>query len=711
MQVVLDNAEKAEQDARPGQAGHGRPVPLSRIRNIGVVAHIDAGKTTTSERILFCAGGTHRLGNVDDGNTVTDWMIQERERGITITSAAITCTWRGHQVNLIDTPGHVDFTMEVERSLRVLDGAVCVFCAVGGVQPQSETVWRQADRYQVPRIVFVNKMDRMGADFPAVIAEIRAKLGAVPLPVTLPMGQAETFRGVIDLLAMQALQFTDDDLGSTVQRLPIPAEFAAAAERARAELVERIAGDDESLLEAYLENPDLPADALLPAIRRATIAGRVVPVFCGSALRNKGIQGLLDGVVDYLPSPEDRAEIGGADLKSGQTVSRPCRDEAPLAALVFKLATDPFVGRLVFTRVYAGQLRKGQNIFNPRTRRRERLLRLVRLQADSQTDVDVLHTGEIGAIAGLKNATTGDTLCAEHQALVLERIQAPEPVMFMAIEPKARADRDKLEHALQALSDEDPTCIVRADAETGQMILCGMGELHLDILVDRLRREFHVAANTGKPMVSYYETVTAAGSGSYVFDRELGGKRLYAEVAVSVEPRPRGTGAAVELDRACREVPEELAEAVEAGLADGVSTGLLARYPMIDLAARATAVRMGDAENAQPVAFRTAAVMAFRAAAQAARAELLEPIMRLVIVTPPEHVGEIIGDVNARRGQVRDLEDRGGTKVVQAAVPLAELFGYSTAIRSLSRGRASYTMEPDAFSIVPGTIRDQLVNR
>ena len=711
MQAVLDNTEKEQKGAQPAAAGAGRAVPPSDVRNIGIVAHIDAGKTTTTERILFYAGGTHRLGNVDEGNTVTDWMIQERERGITITSAAVTCAWRGQQINLIDTPGHVDFTMEVERSLRVLDGAVCVFCAVGGVQPQSETVWRQADRYRVPRIVFVNKMDRMGASFESVVGEIRAKLGAVPAVVTLPLGQAESFAGIIDLLTMRALTFDESDRGATVREGPVPTAFAAEAERARAALVELVAGEDESLLGAYLENPDLPAELLVPAIRRATLASRLVPVFCGSALRNKGIQRLLDGVVDYLPSPEDRGAVTATDVRSGAAVTRACTDKEPLTALVFKVATDPYVGRLCFARVYAGTLRKGQNVFNPRTRKRERILRLVRLQASAQHDVETLYAGEIGALAGLKGATTGDTLCAEHQPLALESIQTPEPVMSIAIEPRSRADRGKLEQALQSLCDEDPTCVARADAETGQLILSGMGELHLDVLVDRLRREFGVAANTGKPMVSYYETVTAGGEGHYVFDRELGGKRLFAEVSVAVSPRPRGAGAAAVAGPACRDLPEALAEAVTQGLQDGISTGVLARYPMIDLEAHATAVRLGDAENAVPAAFRTAAVMAFRAAAEAAQPEMLEPIMRLVIATPPEHVGEIIGDVNARRGQVRDMQDRGGTKVVRAAVPLAELFGYSTAVRSLSRGRASYTMEPDAFAVVPRAVRDLLLNR
>ncbi len=711
MQAVLDKSEREQRSASAADTADGHTAPLTRLRNIGIVAHIDAGKTTTTERILFYAGNTHRLGNVDDGNTVTDWMLQERERGITITSAAITCSWRGMQINLIDTPGHVDFTMEVERTLRVLDGAVCVFCAVGGVQPQSETVWRQADRYHVPRIVFINKLDRMGADFEAVVGEIREKLGAVPATLFLPLGEAESFGGIIDLLEMQALTFDENDQGSTLRAGPIPAEHGARAEAARAALVELIAGDDDELIDAYLENPDLPAELLRPALRRATLAGRIVPVFCGSALRNKGVQRLLDGVIDYLPAPTDRPEVEGIDLKSGEPLVRHCRESEPLAALVFKIASDPYVGRLYFTRIYAGTIRKGQNVFNPRTRKRERVMRLVRLQADQQVDVEELHTGEIGALVGLKLATTGDTLCAEHQPFVLERITAPEPVMFMAIEPKARADRDKLESALKTLSDEDPTCVTRVDVETGQMILSGMGELHLEVCVDRLRREFNVAVNTGRPMVSYYETVGAPGSGSYTFDREMGGKHLFAEVSVSVAPRKRGAGLLIDTVRGCRELPEELAEAVASGLADGASTGVLARYPLIDLQVSVTGVAMGEAESAVAAAFRAASVMAFRAAAEAAQPELLEPIMRLVIVTPPEHVGEIIGDVNARRGQVNDMADRSGTKVVHAAVPLAELFGYATAIRSLSRGRASYTMEPGEFAVVPRAIRDQLVNR
>ncbi len=703
-------AQFADKIKKGEGADDGVLARLSSIRNIGIVAHIDAGKTTTTERILFYAGSSHRIGNVDDGNTVTDWMEQERERGITITSAAITASWRDHEINVIDTPGHVDFTIEVERSLRVLDGAVCVFCAVGGVQPQSETVWRQADRYSVPRVVFINKMDRMGADFEKAVSEIRTKLGATPALMALPWGAADSFKGTIDLISRKALVYSESDNGSSVEVVEIPSELADEVEAARAEMVELIAGDDEVLLADYLENPEVSAEALKAAIRRATIAGRVVPVFCGSSLKNKGVQPLLDAIVDYLPSPADRPAVVGTDPKTEEKRERLSTDPL-LTALVFKIATDSFVGRLFFVRVYSGVLKKGQNVFNPRSRKRERVLKIVRLQADSQSEVEELQAGEIGAVVGLKAATTGDTLCAENQPIVLENITAPEPVMFMAIEPKSRADRDKLNASLEMLASEDPTCVVREDAESGQTILSGMGELHLEILVDRLRREFHVQANTGKPMVSYYETVTAHGVGKAVFDREVAGKRLFAAVEVEVEPKKRGEGIEVDAKSVSRDLSDELSEALEAGLSDGVTTGVVARYPMMDLVVKAVGIEMGEPESASPIAFRSAAVMAFREAAAAAQPELLEPIMRLVIVTPQEYVGEVIGDVNARRGQVRDMDERGDTKVVSADVPLAELFGYATAVRSLSRGRASYTMEPGEFAVVPKAVKEHLINR
>jgi len=696
-----------------GQSPASGGVSLCGIRNIGIVAHIDAGKTTTTERILFYAGRTHRLGNVDEGNTVTDWMVQERERGITITSAAISCSWRDVAINLIDTPGHVDFTIEVERSLRVLDGAVGVFCAVGGVQPQSETVWRQADRYRVPRIAFVNKMDRMGADFAACVEEIRTRLHANPVCLQLPIGRAESFRGVIDLIAMRALTYDEGTEGREVRESEIPEALRAEAAAARARLCEKAAEADETIVEAYFAQPELDAETLRAAIRRAVIAGRMVPVLCGSSLRNKGVQQLLDAVVWYLPSPLDRPAVEATDLKTETKVTREQSVSAPLTALVFKIATDPYVGRLFFVRVYAGAVKRGQNVYNPRSRKRERVMKIVRLFADDQTEVETLDAGEIGAIVGLKEATTGDTLCAENQPVYLERITVPEPVMFMAIEPKSRADKDKLTEAMALLAAEDPTCQVRVDAETGQTILSGMGELHLEILVDRLRREFKSEANTGRPMVSYYETVTATGRSIYRFDRELGGKRHTAQVTVEVAPRKRGGGHAVEIAAAVRKrfPDEKLADCVEQGLTDGILTGVLARYPMTDVLAQVTDVVFTDEETATDVAFRTAAVMGFREAALAATPELLEPIMSLDIVTPAEYVGDIMGDINGRRGSVRDMTTRGDMQIVRAQVPLAELFGYSTAIRSLSRGRASYTMEPGEFAVVPRTVREQLLNR
>lgn len=708
----MDVKAKVLNSKAAGNSPDGRAIPLADVRNIGIIAHIDAGKTTTTERILYYAGRTHRMGNVDDGNTKTDWMIQERERGITITSAAITCSWQNHQINIIDTPGHVDFTIEVERSLRVLDGAVVVFCAVGGVQPQSETVWRQADRYHVPRIVFVNKMDRMGADFDAVVVELRSRLGANAVPVTLPMGQAETFYGVIDLLTMKALTFGVSDGERTLQENSIPAELQQQAEKARLLLVEQIGERDETVMEAYLADPAVGANVLRPAIRRLVIANQLVPILCGTSLHNKGMQPLLDAVVAYLPSPAEVGVVHGVDVKSGESVVRAVDDSEPLAALVFKVATDPYVGRLFFVRIYAGRLRRGQNVYNPRTKNRERVLKLVRLFADDQEETEVMVAGDIGAIVGLKGATTGDTLCAEHQPITLERIQAPESVMFMAIEPKSQASRDKLDDALKQLEAEDPTCVVRTDPETGQIILSGMGELHLEVLVDRLRREFKVEAHTGRPMVSYYETVTTTGSGDYVFDRDFGGKRHYARVVVEAVPRERGSGHAVEITCNRKSLPDAvLVESMEQGLLDGILTGVLARYPLTDILARVTEVDIADDGSATEVALRTATVMAFREAAKAAAPELLEPIMSLEIVTPPDHVGEIMGDLNGRRGQVRDMTMRGDMQIVRAHVPLAELFGYSTVIRSLSRGRASYTMEPDAFAVIPRTVREHLLNR
>ena len=686
---------------------------LSNVRNIGIVAHIDAGKTTTTERILFYTGKIHKHGDVHDGNTTTDFMIQEKEHGITIQSAAISCEWKGRSINIIDTPGHVDFTMEVERSLRVLDGAVCVFCAVGGVQPQSETVWRQADRYHVPRIAYVNKMDRMGADFARVVGELKDKLRANACAVELPIGREDGFKGVIDLVNLKSIVYDENTEGRTFTVGEIPSELKDEAELARAELVETVADLDEGVMESFLENGDLTAEELVPAIRRTVVAGRFVPVLCGTSFRDKGVQPLLDAICDYLPSPEDRPPVAATDLKSGEPVTRRQDDAEALTSLVFKISTDPYVGKLFFVRVYGGVLKKGANAFNPRTKKRERIMKIVRLFADDQIEVDELRAGDIGAIVGLKEVTTGDTLCAEMKPCYLERITAPQPVMFMAIEPKSSADKDKLVESMKALAAEDPTCQFREDEETGQTILSGMGELHLEILVDRLKREFKCAANVGKPMVSYCETVTKPAVGDFTFDREIGGKRHAVTLRLEVKPLARGEGVKIALAREFVNLVTErpLQECVRQGLADGVATGGLARYPMTDIEVNCLSATLVDPEISDEVAFRSAAMMGFRETATQAAAEFLEPIMKLEITTPPESVGEVLGDLNARRGNVLDMDMRGDLQVIHARVPLSSMFGYATAIRSLTKGRASYSMETDQFELAPKNVREELLSR
>ena len=686
---------------------------LENVRNIGIVAHIDAGKTTTTERILFYTGKIHKHGDVHDGNTTTDFMIQERERGITIQSAAISCEWNGTAINIIDTPGHVDFTMEVERSLRVLDGAVCVFCAVGGVQPQSETVWRQANRYNVPRLAFVNKMDRMGADFGRVVEELRNKLKANACPINLPIGKEDSFQGVIDLLEMKAIVYDEASEGKKFTVGEIPSELADDAELARAELCEKVADLDEGVMESYLEKGELSNEELIPAIRRLVVAGQFVPVLCGTSLKDKGVQPLLDAVVAYLPSPDDRPPVVATDLKTEAPVTRKQEVSELLTSLVFKIATDPYVGKLFFVRVYAGVLKKGANAYNPRTKKRERIMKIVRLFADDQIEVDELKAGDIGAIVGLKECTTGDTLCAEMKPCYLERITAPQPVMFMAIEPKSSADKDKLVESMKALAAEDPTCQFREDEETGQTILSGMGELHLEILVDRLKREFKCAANTGKPMVSYVETITRPALKSFMFDRELGGKRHAVELKLEVKPLERGKGHKVSLAREFVNLvaDKRLQECVMQGLEDGIATGVLARYPMTDLEVTCLSATLVDPEISDEVAFRSAAMMGFREAAEAGAPEFLEPIMKLEITTPPESVGEILGDLNGRRGNVTDMDMKGDMQIIHARVPLASMFGYSTAIRSLTKGRAAYSMETDQFEVAPKNVREEILSK
>jgi elongation factor G len=638
-------------------------------------------------------------------------MIQERERGITIQSAAISCEWRNYSINIIDTPGHVDFTMEVERSLRVLDGAVCVFCAVGGVQPQSETVWRQADRYKVPRIAFVNKMDRMGANFLRVVEEMREKLKAPVCPIELPIGSEENFKGVVDLVNMKAIVFDDNSEGKSFTVGEIPPELKDDAMLARSELVEYVADLDEGVMEAFLENGDLTAQELVPAIRRQVVAGRFVPALCGSSFKNKGVQPLLDAICEYLPSPHDRPAVEATDLKTEEKVTRETSDQL-LTALVFKITTDPY-GKLYFVRIYSGSLKKSANVFNPRTKKRERVMKMVRLFADSRIEVDELKAGDIGAIVNLKEVTTGDTLCSEVKPCYLERIVAPQPVMFMAIEPKSSADKDKLIESMSALASEDPTCQFREDEETGQTILSGMGELHLEILVDRLKREFKCTANVGKPMVSYVETVTSTEEKSFMFDREICGKRHAVELKLRVSPLERGTGIKVLLSRDFKNtVPDKhLQECVVQGLEDGVSTGVLARFPMTDIQVECTGATIVDPEISDEVAFRSAAIMGFREVAELCNPEFLEPIMKLEITVPPESVGEVLGDLNSRRGTVLDMSQKGDMQLVHARVPLAKLFGYSMAIRSLTKGRASYSMETDSFEIAPKVVREEILSK
>ncbi|MBR4251081.1 MAG: elongation factor G [Kiritimatiellae bacterium] len=694
-------------DSKSAPAASAREYPLADIRNIGIVAHIDAGKTTTTERILFYSGKVHKMGEVHDGTAVMDWMAQEQERGITITSADTTCFWNGRQINVIDTPGHVDFTAEVERSLRVLDGAVGVFCAVGGVQPQSETVWRQADRYGVPRIAFVNKMDRTGARFARVVEEMRAKLHANAVPVQLPIGAEDAFEGVVDLIAMRALRF-QGELGSDVVASAIPDALAADAAAARERLLEAVAETSEDLLSAYLETGDLPADRLKAGLRAATVSGQVVPVLCGSSFHNQGIQPLLDAIVDYLPSPLDVPPIRGTHPKTGDALERKPDDDGPLCAMAFKVATDPFVGRVVYVRVYSGVLRKGANVWNPRTARRERLMRLLRLHANQRTDTDALFSGEIGAIAGIKGVGSGDTLCAEQKPVVLERIVFPEPVISMAIEPKTQADKEKMQAALADLAEEDPTFRVGVNPETGQTIMQGMGELHLEILRDRMLREFRVQANAGKPMVAYKETVTAPARAESEFDRMLGDKHHYGRVALAVAPAPRGAGNTVEFHLSNETVPREYHACIEEGIRDGLSTGVLSNYPLVDVAVTVDGGAFHPTDSTD-IAFRTAASMAVREAVGKAAPALLEPLMQLEITTPEEHLGDVLADLNTRRGQVSDMTTRDSLRLIQATVPLAGLFGYATTLRSLSKGRASYSMEPSRFEIVPPAIAKPLL--
>ncbi|MCY3655681.1 MAG: elongation factor G [Chloroflexi bacterium] len=680
-----------------------RETPLERVRNIGIIAHIDAGKTTVSERILYYTGRTYRLGETHEGTAVMDWMEQERERGITITSAATTAEWQDHQINIIDTPGHVDFTVEVERSLRVLDGGVVVFDGVAGVEPQSETVWRQANKYQVPRICFVNKMDRTGADFDRTLRMIEERLGAVPVPLQLPLGVEDAFGGVIDLVTMRALRF-GGDRGETVAEDVIPVQFQDAAREAREAMVERLAEHDDQLLVSFLEGHEIGVTELQKAIRRATISNAVTPVLAGSALRNKGVQPLLDAVVTYLPSPLEVPPIVAHDVSDTEvTYERAASDDEPLTALAFKVVSDPFVGRLVFFRVYSGVVRSGERVLNTGRNRRERFGRLLRMHADSREDIEEVYAGEIAAGIGLKDTFTGDTLSSPDQPVVLEAISFPAPVISVAIEPRTRDDQDRLGESLQRLAEEDPTFKVRYDEETGQTVISGMGELHLEVIVDRMRREHRVEANVGRPQVAYRETMRREVRTEGRFVRQTGGRGQYGHCVLEVAPREPGAGFSFEDRTVGGSIPREYVGAVRQGVERALTAGARAGFPVVDVA---VAVVDGSfhAVDSSEMAFQTAGTMGMREALEKGASVLLEPVMKIEVVTPDDHFGDILGDISQRRGTVLGSEPRGNAQVISALVPLAETFGYATDVRSLTQGRATYSMEFDHYEAAPDDV-------
>ena len=686
-----------------------RAIPLERTRNIGIIAHIDAGKTTTTERILYYTGKTYKIGEVHEGTAVMDWMEQERERGITITAAATTCFWKDHQINIIDTPGHVDFTVEVERSLRVLDGGVVVFDAVAGVEPQSETVWRQADRYHVPRICFVNKMDRTGADFQRTVDMIKDRLGANAVPIQMPIGAEQGFRGVVDLIEMEAIEFPEDISVQPVAG-PVPEELADEARRWRENLVERIVETDDDLMLRYLEGGEISAEQLKLGLRAATLKYTLVPVLCGSALRNKGVQPMLDAVVAYLPSPVDVPPVKGVNPVTQDTEVRRSDENEPFSALAFKIVTDPFVGRLAYFRVYSGKLASGSYTYNATKRQKERIGRLLQMHANHREDIAEVGAGDIAAAVGLKNTFTGDTLCDEEHPILLESIKFPEPVISVAIEPRTKADQDRMGAALAKLGEEDPTFRVRADLETGQTIISGMGELHLEVIVDRMMREFHVDANVGRPQVAYRETITrsARAEGRYV--RQTGGHGQYGDVWLEVEPLPPGQGFEFVNKIVGGAIPKEYIPAVEAGVKEAMETGVMAGYPMVDV--RATLVDGSFHEvDSSEMAFKIAGSLGFKNAAAKAAPVLLEPIMKVEVSMPEEFLGDVMGDINARRGHILGVDTRAGLQIVRAQVPLAEMFGYATDLRSMTRGRATYSMEFSHYAPVPAAVGEEVVSR
>jgi len=683
-----------------------REFPLDRYRNIGIIAHIDAGKTTTTERVLFYTGRTHRLGSVDEGTTVTDWMEQERERGITIVSAAVTAQWHDHVINLIDTPGHIDFTAEVQRSLRVLDGGVVVFDAVQGVEPQSETVWRQADRYSVPRICFVNKMDRVGASYERSVASIRERLGANAIEVQMPIGAEAAFKGVVDLIDDRAILWSDET-GSTPEVAEVPDDLRAEADERRARMVEQIVETDDGLTLRYLSGESVSPEELKRSLRQAVIAGKATPVFCGSSLRNKGVQPLLDAVIDYLPSPEDIPPVRGLRPGTEEEVERPTSDDAPTSALVFKIVTDPYVGRLAYLRVYSGKISQGSMVYNSTKGKRERVGRLIRMYADRRQDIPEVLAGDIAAILGMKDTFTGDTLCDAANPVVLESITFPEPVIFLAIEPKTTSDQDKMSEALRKLSEEDPTFRVRQDDNTGQTVIWGMGELHLEVLVDRMLREFKVQAKVGRPRVAYRESIQRAVPKSECrYVKQTGGRGQYGHVVLSLEPGAPGSGIDFKNAIVGGTIPREYIPAVEKGVIEAAEAGVLAGYPVVDVAVRLVDGSYHEVDSSD-MAFKMAGSLAFKQGVQTGAPVLLEPVMRAEVVVPEDHIGDVTGDLSARRALIEGIEVRPGrTQAIRAQVPLAEMFGYATALRSYTQGRGVFTMEFDHYAQVTNTVAE-----
>ncbi|HBO65069.1 MAG TPA: elongation factor G [Clostridiales bacterium] len=685
-----------------------REYPLERTRNIGIMAHIDAGKTTTTERILFYTGKTHKIGETHDGSATMDWMEQEQERGITITSAATTCYWKGNRINIIDTPGHVDFTVEVERSLRVLDGSVTVLCAKGGVEPQSETVWRQADKYGVPRMCYVNKMDITGADFFHVVKMIKDRLKANPVPIQLPIGKEDTFRGIIDLVNMEADVYYDD-LGKDIRVEPIPEDMVDLANEYRTQMIESVAETDDALFEKYCAGEEITTEELKKAIRAATIANKIVPVTCGTSYKNKGVQKLLDAIIDYMPAPIDVPAIKGVNPDTGEEEERISSDEEPFAALAFKIMTDPYVGKLCFFRVYSGKIAAGETAYNTNKHQRERFGRILQMHANERKDIDICYSGDIAAVVGTKNTTTGNTLCDEKHPIVLESMEFPEPVIKVAIEPKTKAGQEKMGIALSKLAEEDPTFRVYTDEETGQTIIAGMGELHLEIIVDRLLREFKVEANVGKPQVSYKETITKAMDEDCKYARQSGGKGQYGHVKITIEPNEPGKGYEFINKVVGGAIPKEYIPAVDAGIRGAMQAGVLAGYNVVDVKVTLNDGSYHEVDSSE-MAFKIAGSMAFKNAMRKASPVLTEPIMKVTIVTPDDYMGDVMGDVSSRRGAIQSMEPVAGAQQITAFIPLAEMFGYATDLRSRTQGRGVYSMEPSHFAEVPKSIAEEIIN-